>query len=401
MRLLYIVNGANHHQLPIGASLAAALGADCFRFVATAPLREERVLQGWGAAEGTLPSWVILPYRSDAARREFENWCADADVVISGVIDFALFSSRLKRGKLTFYMSERWLRPGFTGAATRWTPDRLIQRLLGRHAGKVRLVAPWFARRAWQMRRLSANKAFHYLTMGYYCAADMACIGAFRERVWNWAYFGEVPEQPPMDRANSEVTILWAGRLLALKRVDTLVEALGILRKKELLFRLEIIGRGPEEARLARMARALGIEERISFESNIPAKQVRARMRRADVYVLPSSETEGWGMVVSEAMADGCAVVASTAAGASMVLIEDGINGMLSDPGDAIALSAKLEKLIRDPDLRRRMGHAAWQSMHDLWRPRVGAERLVALCSALVEGHTLPVFTSGPCRKIR
>jgi glycosyltransferase involved in cell wall biosynthesis len=83
----------------------------------------------------------------------------------------------------------------------------------------------------------------------------------------------------------------------------------------------------------------------------------------ADIFVLPS-HAEGMSNALLEAMACGLAVVA-TRVGAAPKMISDGMDGLLVDPGDPLGLGVALSRLVRDPELRRRMGHAAALTVRD------------------------------------
>ncbi len=399
--VLYVTNLANHYQLSFGNGLVGALGGDSVRFAATSPMRADRVAMGWSAESARALPWVILPFEGADALAEYDRWWSDADVVICGVLDLDRIERRTSAGSLTFYMGERWLRTGFTGGASRWVPQGLLRSILGRYAGRTRLLAPQFARRALRMRRISRRSMMHLLPMGHYAAADMAFIGAFPSRVWNWGYFAAGPSNIVPALSGDEVRILWAGRMLDWKRVDTLVQAVAVLARSGVRCSLDLIGHGPELPRLREQVRREGLEHAVSFEGAIPAAEVRTRMRRSGIYVLPSSETEGWGVVINEAMAEGCAVVASRQAGASCVLLEHGRNGMLFNSGDVPALAETLERLIRDPELRLRLGQAASETMRTLWSPEIGAQRLVTLCHGLLGQSAVPDYRSGPCARIR
>jgi len=119
-------------------------------------------------------------------------------------------------------------------------------------------------------------------------------------------------------------------------------------------------------------------------------------MRQADVYVLPSSGTEGWGVVVNEAMLEGCAVIASRESGSGATLIRDGDNGLHIPSGDVNALTRALERLEADEPLRLRLATAGQATMLAEWTPAISAERLLAFCEARLAGHEPPIWNSGP-----
>ena len=81
-------------------------------------------------------------------------------------------------------------------------------------------------------------------------------------------------------------------------------------------------------------------------------------LRDADIFVHPAVWQEAFGLVIAEAMATGCPVVASQI-GAVPELVVDGVTGLLVPPGDSDAIAGALERLAMDPELRNRLGEAA------------------------------------------
>lgn len=119
-------------------------------------------------------------------------------------------------------------------------------------------------------------------------------------------------------------------------------------------------------------------------------------MRQSHVYVLASNGYEGWGVVITEAMMEGCAVVASRAAGVAATLLRDGENGLLFDPGDWQALASRLCRLRDDERLRLRLAISGQREIASTWSPQVGGERLVELSGALLSGRSVPRYADGP-----
>jgi glycosyltransferase involved in cell wall biosynthesis len=119
--------------------------------------------------------------------------------------------------------------------------------------------------------------------------------------------------------------------------------------------RLLIMGSGPEEDRLRRLASDLGIAADCCFLASSP--DVAPALRGIDIFVHPSL-SESLPNAVMEAMACGCAVIA-TRIGGCAELIDDGVHGLLVPPGDLDALVAKLEAAIRQPELRQTLTTAA------------------------------------------
>jgi len=139
------------------------------------------------------------------------------------------------------------------------------------------------------------------------------------------------------------------------KRLEVLVEAFARLTPSGRGLALVIVGSGSERRRLEDLARRLGVGGQCRFE---PATaDVALWLRSIDVYVLPS-ESESFPNSLVEAMACGCAVVASRVGGIPE-MIEHGRDGLLVPPGDASALAAALERLVESPGERAGMAAAA------------------------------------------
>jgi glycosyltransferase involved in cell wall biosynthesis len=236
--------------------------------------------------------------------------------------------------------------------------------------------------------------------MGNLAGADMARLGAFRNKMWTWGYFLTPPSASPAARSNAGVKLLWAGRMLKLKGIDVLVKALGRLREKGIKPDLDLIGEGPESQSIERLVRQLGLEERVHFHAPMRPDEVFERMKRADIYVFPSQESEGWGAVVNEAMSAGCVTVASRECGAGPVLIEDGVNGFLFHCNEPETLATILETSIGDSALRARLGRCGWETMRSVWSPSAAAGRLACLCESFATGAGQSLHARGPCSKL-
>jgi glycosyltransferase involved in cell wall biosynthesis len=92
-------------------------------------------------------------------------------------------------------------------------------------------------------------------------------------------------------------------------------------------------------------------------------KDIRDYYRASDIFVLPS-HGEGMSNALLEAMACGLAVVA-TRVGAAPEMIRDGIDGLLVEPGDRLGLGMALSRVVQDPGLRKRLGHATASKVRD------------------------------------
>ena len=374
LRVLQVTNIISHHQLPLARCLAAILGDDNFRFAVTEKPDSERRQLGWKTDEEDL--WILRPGEVEADLTEFERWWIEADVVFSGERLMDLMEQRTDCCKLTFYMSERW-----------WKPP----------LGSARLLHPRYALIAFRFRRLAASPHFHYLPIGEYAASDMRLIARFHGRMWRWGYFTSTPEPlPSCNRSEAGFRVLWAGRMLGWKRVDTLIQAFSGLLAQRPDATLTLVGDGPQRGSLEKLALQMLPAGSYRFLPPQPVTEITGMMRQHHVYVLPSNAYEGWGAVVNEAMAEGCAVIASESAGAAKSIIRHDGNGLLFVPGDWRGLSELLGSLARDASVRDRLARAGQRVMVECWSPQVAAERFLSVAHAVLGGQSRPLFSEGP-----
>ena len=137
------------------------------------------------------------------------------------------------------------------------------------------------------------------------------------------------------------VRLVAAGRLSVEKGFDVLLEAVRLAVRDGLDVELDLVGSGPEHARLSGLAGAL--DGRVRLVPAQPRDDLWARMDAAQVLVVPSRR-EGLGLVALEAIARGRPVIASRAGGLPEVVC-DGVDGVLVPPDDPRALADALHKL--------------------------------------------------------
>lgn len=140
-----------------------------------------------------------------------------------------------------------------------------------------------------------------------------------------------------------EWIVLAAGRLVDKKGFDLLIRAASALPPRT---RLQIVGEGPERARLERLGDDLGMKGRVDFFGRTDAAEVQRLMSQADVVVVPS-RVEAFGIVVLEAWASGTPLVATNRGGPAGI-VTDGVDGVLADPEDTQALSGALAHVLND-----------------------------------------------------
>jgi len=182
-----------------------------------------------------------------------------------------------------------------------------------------------------------------------------------------------------------EMGVVMSARFARQKDHATLIDALALLASQGLRPRMQLAGTGPLMRRMqARVVRS-GLGGQVSFLGH--HGDMPGLLRSQAIYVL-STHFEGMPLALVEAMAAGCACVASDVIGVRGV-IEDGVTGLLVPEGDAQALADAIARLLRDPALVARLGAAAREralAEHGLALMRQRYEALITRC-ATTAGH--------------
>jgi glycosyltransferase involved in cell wall biosynthesis len=236
----------------------------------------------------------------------------------------------------------------------------------GRHPLR-RWLAGQLIRRADRISTLS-NYTQGLLLNHFPGAADRIFLtpGALRSQ------FTVVPPRPAGEQGG-RIVVLTVGRLHPRKGQLLTLQALQLL-PAEVRRRLEYWvvgagGKGDYEARL-RAAAAAQPDLEVRFLGNLPDEELSSVYESADIFAMTSIDldrsVEGFGLVYLEAAAHALPVVAHAVGGVAEAVV-DGVTGLLIPPNRPAQLAAAFEKLIHDPELRRKMGAAGRE-----WATRQG-----------------------------
>jgi glycosyltransferase involved in cell wall biosynthesis len=155
----------------------------------------------------------------------------------------------------------------------------------------------------------------------------------------------DIEEYRPARRtADGRLRLVTVGALAPRKGQEYAIEALAMLERQGIDATLDLVGSGPDEARLRRNVAAAGLDGRVNFAG----EQVDPRpyLARADIFVLPSRQ-EGFSNAILEAMASGLPVVATSVGGNAEAVI-DGKGGLIVPPEDGPALAAAIGTLAKN-----------------------------------------------------
>jgi glycosyltransferase involved in cell wall biosynthesis len=197
-----------------------------------------------------------------------------------------------------------------------------------------------------------------------------------------------VPERP---------VFMYVGRLDAEKHVDELIKALPLVRRS-VDAQLVVVGDGHERENLVALARGQGVEGHVTFTGFVSDGELPGAYAATDVFC-NAGTAELQSIVTMEAMATGKPVVAANAR-ALPLLVHDGENGRLFEPGDLEGLASRLAELLSDDGKRTRMGRESLRivARHDIGITLNAFEELYEAVS--VPGRALTVPSGDPVRAL-
>ena len=388
MRFVLLTNVVSPHMIPMAKVIADRIGTDNFCYLAVDGVSELRKKIGW--ADESLYPWVHVK-NSDESYEEFlsRHEVDTADIVLLNIRDSALIRRRAALGKKTFFSFERWFRPPyrmwrllhprFLWMALCFARELKLGHVIGLGIGvwAVRDMARLCGLTSGDVRCLwhTPEVDFEAEPGGHVQLAELQDISTTKFGIGNmrmWAYFVDKGAETCVARNTSDkgrLSVLWVGRMLNCKRVETIIDAVSMVNRISPVLQLDIYGTGPAEVKL----KERNCSDMIAFHPAVSGEKVRDLMQRHDIYVFASDANDGWGVVVNEALLEGMCVLGTYEAGASATLFP---KESLFHSGDAVALAGILQELCDNrAELERRKKMSA--QIVAKWLPSSGAEYLL------------------------
>ena len=358
----------SHHQFFLSEELYKKTNGE-YTFIATEPITEERIKLGWPK--------IKAPYIIELTEKNKEDILSmimEADVVIIGSAPYRLVKKRIRAGKLTFTYGER--------------PYKKEPSLL------TLLV-----------HRLRYTSQYHYPNVYRLCASafsplDYARTNTFVGKSYRWGYFPEVKVYDNFEfMYNDKIpnSILWCGRLIDWKHPEVAVSVAQRLKHEGIAFKMDIIGSGYMYEEIAELIKSQKLDSEVTLHSSMTPDKIREYMEKSSIYLFTSDRQEGWGAVLNEAMNSGCAVVANSAIGAVPFLLKDKVNGSIYEDGLIDKAYQKVKVLIENNELRSKVSINAYETMKDIWNPKIAAERLLQLVNGIMRHSNTELYDEGPC----
>lgn len=215
------------------------------------------------------------------------------------------------------------------------TPDALVERWLLEAVGACDLIITMGTRAVTFFRQRGITSACHVVAGG---------INA-----------GTFVSSSPSDRDRASFDAVLVARLVPIKSIDIFVRAIAELAAVRPATTAAIVGDGPLREPLERLARELGVADRITFAGQ--QRDVHEWLRRSRIFVL-TSQSEGLALSLMEAMTCGLPGVVSHVGDLSD-LVTDGVNGFLVSEREPRAFAARLAEILDDPARYRAFAQAA------------------------------------------
>ncbi len=215
-----------------------------------------------------------------------------------------------------------------------------IERMLSLFTDKIICVSEAVRNYVVDNERISAKKvAVIYNGAGKAFCAETEPPSSIDRTSLNWTH--------------DDIVVVTVASITRHKGHRVLIDAIFRLSGIHKNLRLLLVGDGPLRKELASYVAALGLSGKIVFAGQ--ARDVRPYLRLSDIFVLPSTEREGLGVALIEAMAQGLPLVGTRLGGIPEV-IEGNANGFLVPPNNIEELACAIERLMTGKDMNRRMG---------------------------------------------
>ena len=377
MTIAFFSNFLNHHQVNVADELYKMPGIDYF-FVET--VRMPQWLLNSGYPDLSDRPYIIKAWNSSKEKDKANKLALEADVAMFAgyeVLEYEV--ARAKKGKLTFDVSERWLKKGL-----------------------LNILSPRLIKTQWFYYTVFRNQPVYKLCASAYAATDQHKLLSYKGKCFKWGYFPKVEELNINEillskRNDRTIKIMWCARFLKWKHPELPVKLARILKRKLCNVRINMFGNGPEYDNIVKLISKYDVGDIVALSGNQPNEML---LKTYSIFIFTSDRNEGWGAVLNEAMSNGCAVVASDKIGAAPFLIKDGCNGFMFKSENLHSLSEKVEQLIYDIELRENFSKEAYYTMRNVWSPGNAADRFLTLSNAIVNGADNSVFKEGPCSNI-
>ncbi|MFQ9514686.1 MAG: glycosyltransferase [Eubacterium sp.] len=380
MRIAFFASGISPHIAPMCDELYEYCQGD-FRFFATdKEIIPAMKIMGAENLHKEKTYFVNINESKEFAQMA-DEWAKEADVAIVGCSNcYRYIDVRFSCGnKLTFKLRERLFKCGYFDE---------------NDIGQLKKI---------EKIKKHKDKNLYFLSAGTYAPYDLKSIGIDENKIVKWGYFPRLSDNTfdSMQREfDSSLELIWFGRFVREKLSLNAIIATKQLISEGYNVHLSMIGYGDEEDMLKEYVKTNNLKNSISFLGPMNEYQIRRHLQKSHIFIMTSNYEEGWGVVVNEAMSEGCVPVVSYATGASQLLIENTNCGKLFYYEKIEDLIAQIKTLIEDKELLKECSKNSYDLIESEWNAKIAVNRLINLINSLQNNLPAISYSSGPCSKI-
>ena len=376
MTIAFVSNYFNHHQVAICDELFRLTEGN-FVFVETEEMPDNRKKLGYSIIER---SYVLKVWSGPQIKSKALAYCENADVLIAGGGSFVIEyeKARLIKGMLTLEYAERTLKKGW-----------------------INLFSPTNIKMQLYYHLFFYNKPFYKLCASAFTARDMYIQKAFVGKCLKYGYFPYLEEVDDFDSFLEKkfkcerLKIVWCARFINWKHPEMAIKMAEELINEGYDFELNMIGCGDLYEKMGALVKTKKLTNCVRLLGSLSNKCVIDEMRMNHIFLFTSNRNEGWGVVLNEAMGQGCCPIVSNMVGAAPYLIDDKENGLLFESEDMKSLIMNMKFLLDNPDMCKQMAKRAYQKVFSLWSPQIAATRLYEFCNSYMNGELIH-YENGP-----
>ncbi|BFN36296.1 glycosyltransferase family 4 protein [Fidelibacter multiformis] len=252
----------------------------------------------------------------------------------------------------------------------------LCSGMLNRHPGKIPVRPISILKNLKMLRRI--RDVYRVIILSEFMRKNLILNQIPPDHIVKIYPFLEQKDYPPKkERRTPE--LLFMGRIIPAKGVDLLVEA---MRQVQSPCHLTIVGTGSDLPHIKNLIDKYNLRSRITLAGWV--KDPEKYYQKADMVLIPSRWQEPFGLAGVEAFSYGLPVIAFDVGGIHEWLI-DHCNGYRVPPNDVSSFASTIDELLRNPGLRRQMGHAGWESIGNIYSEDAFLKRFKMLIEGLHE----------------
>ncbi len=207
-------------------------------------------------------------------------------------------------------------------------------------------ITGWLRGIKYKYYKLRYSKHIQFvLAIGKKGVAQYEQLGFNKDYIFPWAYFISLIPAPEKTKNDKELRrIIYAGRLEPGKGIYRFAEQL--INSGKSNFTLDLYGTGPDEKQIKQLAIKNHVENKITIHPFLNHEELLERYAHYDWVVLPSTQKDGWGVIISEGLLNGLKAICSNICGVSWV-IKDGVNGVTFDWANEDSCRTAIGKMLQ------------------------------------------------------